>query len=58
MSVDGMNVPVDLPPGGFYAQLDKIDAIQDYAPGRRCARFVGISPSDFSSSAFLGESGC
>lgn len=50
--------PRVLPQGGFFAQLDKLDAIQDYLPQQECVRLFGISRKDFEDENFLREDGC
>ncbi len=50
--------PNTLPEVGFYAQVDKIQAIQDYSPRQSCIRLTGISVGDFQNRAFLEDNGC
>ncbi|MNQ53184.1 hypothetical protein D3C85_672170 [compost metagenome] len=50
--------PNSLPAGGFFAQLDKVETIQDYSPQQECVRLFGISSNDFENESFLDESGC
>ncbi|MGU3345362.1 hypothetical protein [Pseudomonas monsensis] len=50
--------PNTLPAGGFYAQLDKLQAIQDYLPQQECVRLFGISVKDFENENFLADGGC
>ncbi|WP_448108852.1 hypothetical protein [Pseudomonas azerbaijanoccidentalis] len=47
-----------LPTGGFYAQLDKFVAIQDYLPQQECVRLFGVSVQDFENENFLNDGGC
>jgi beta-lactamase superfamily II metal-dependent hydrolase len=46
------------PDGSFKAQVDKVIAVQDYSPLRRCVRLIGISDKSFSNKLFNTDGGC
>lgn len=50
--------PNTLPEGGFFAQMDQLEAIQDYLPQQECVRLFGVSVKDFENDTFLEDGGC